>query len=212
MNDSRSRETPAVVLLHVVELALVNGPFDGAFIEPDKSPQLTELSLRDDLLEATGTFSTRSASASRAALPTNRAISLRDGHIGAWRIIVSGRRASIVCLHRRTSLSWIGPRRVVPLESRAMVQSTEPLTDTDYQRVLNWQAKVVDLMNEHMIGRAGGAGFYVVSLRTTSGFPECSIFSPNQSGGLDVAIRRMNVVEAKGRQASTGAVSGRGHR
>jgi hypothetical protein len=64
-------------------------------------------------------------------------------------------------------------------------------TDADYQKVLDWQRKIVDLMNEHFIGRANGAGFYVISLRTTSGFPECSIFSPNAAGGLDVAIRRM---------------------
>jgi hypothetical protein len=74
------------------------------------------------------------------------------------------------------------------------IQSSPPLAESDYQKVIDWQRKIFNLMDEHMVGRAGGAGFYVVSMRTTSGFPECSIFSPNQSGGLDVAIRRMNVV------------------
>jgi len=73
------------------------------------------------------------------------------------------------------------------------IESNQALGKTEYQRVLDWQSKIVDLMNEHMIGRAAGAGFYVVSLRTTSGFPECSIFTPNRSGGLDVAIRRMDI-------------------
>jgi hypothetical protein len=56
MNDSGSRDTIAVVLIHVIELTFMNGPFACAFIEPDKSPQLIQLSLRDDLFEATGHF------------------------------------------------------------------------------------------------------------------------------------------------------------
>jgi hypothetical protein len=41
--------------------------------------------------------------------------------------------------------------------------------DQDYQAVLDWQEKIVDLMNEHFIGRAHGKGYYIVSLRTESG-------------------------------------------
>jgi len=66
-------------------------------------------------------------------------------------------------------------------------------SEHDYQRILDWQNKIVDLMNEHMVGRANGAGFYLVSLKTTSGYPECSIFTPNNSGGFEVAIRKMDV-------------------
>lgn len=66
-------------------------------------------------------------------------------------------------------------------------------SEHDYQRILDWQSKIVDLMNEHMVGRANGAGFYLVSLKTTSGYPECSIFTTNGAGGFDVAIRRMEV-------------------
>lgn len=66
-------------------------------------------------------------------------------------------------------------------------------TDHDYQRILDWQSKIVELMNTHMVGRANGAGFYLISLKTTSNYPECSIFTPNKSGGFDVAIRNMDV-------------------
>jgi len=76
------------------------------------------------------------------------------------------------------------------------LQTAGPLSERDYQRVLDWQRKLVDLMNEHVIGRANGAGFYVVTLRTTSGYPECSICSPDGASGLKVAIRRMEVVDA----------------
>ena len=73
------------------------------------------------------------------------------------------------------------------------LQAAATLATSDYEKVIGWQSKVVDLVNEHLVGRAHGGGFYVVSLRTTSGFPECSIFSPNPSGGMNVEIRRMEI-------------------
>lgn len=68
--------------------------------------------------------------------------------------------------------------------------------DHDYDRILEWQKKIVDLMNEHLVGRANGAGFYLTSLKTTSGYPECSIFTPNESGGFNVEVRKMDVKDA----------------
>ncbi len=77
---------------------------------------------------------------------------------------------------------------------RGTIRSLElspALKDADYHIVIEWQRKIVDLMNEHLVTRSNGSGFYLESLRTTSGFPECSIFSKNQSGGFDVSIQRM---------------------
>lgn len=79
---------------------------------------------------------------------------------------------------------------------RGTIRSLEEagdITNEDYQKVIDWQRKIVDLMNEHLIGRATGNSFYIISLRTESGFPECSIFTLNKSGGMDVAIRKMNI-------------------
>lgn len=81
---------------------------------------------------------------------------------------------------------------------RGTIRSINPsclFTDHDYKRILHWQSKIVDLMNEHLIPRANGVGFYLISLKTTSGYPECSIFNTNQSGGFDVMIRTMNIVD-----------------
>ena len=75
------------------------------------------------------------------------------------------------------------------------LQTAAPLAESDYKKVTVWQSKIVDLMNEHMVGRANGVGFYIVSIRTTSGFPECSIFSRNSSGGMNVAIRKMEILQ-----------------
>jgi len=73
------------------------------------------------------------------------------------------------------------------------LQATGAFSKDGYQKVIDWQGKIVDLMNEHLIGRATGNSFYIVSLRTESGFPECSIFTLNESGGMDVAIRKLNI-------------------
>lgn len=73
------------------------------------------------------------------------------------------------------------------------LEATGGITKEDYEKVIYWQKKIVDLMNEHLIGRATGNSFYIISLRTESGFPECSIFTLNDSGGMDVATRKMNI-------------------
>ena len=48
-------------------------------------------------------------------------------------------------------------------------------------------------MNEHFYPRKNGLGFYVVSLKTTSGYPECSLFTRNQSGGFDISTFTMSI-------------------
>lgn len=82
---------------------------------------------------------------------------------------------------------------------RGTIRSLEEagsITKEDYDKVIYWQRKIVDLMNEHLIVRANGNSFYVISLRTTSGFPECSIFTKNSSGGMDVVIRKLNMTDS----------------
>ena len=73
------------------------------------------------------------------------------------------------------------------------LQGSGDFNESDYQRVVDWQAKIVDLMNEHMVGRSNSKGFYVVSLRTESGYPECSTFDLVGDGGLSVSTQKMNV-------------------
>jgi hypothetical protein len=52
------------------------------------------------------------------------------------------------------------------------LQADLEFNEKDYQKVIYWQGKIVDLMNEHLIGRARGNGFYIISLRTESGYPD----------------------------------------
>lgn len=73
------------------------------------------------------------------------------------------------------------------------LQGSGDFDEKDYQKVIDWQRKIVDLMNEHFIGRANGIGYYIISLRTESGYPECSTFTIGKPGEVAVTTKRMNV-------------------
>jgi len=64
----------------------------------------------------------------------------------------------------------------------------------DYNRVIAWQSKLVDLMNEHVITRPNNKGFYLISLKTESEYPECSIFTPDGINGMTVETKKMSIV------------------
>lgn len=73
------------------------------------------------------------------------------------------------------------------------LQANDNLNEADYQKVREWQGKIVELMNEHLIGRVNGLGYYIISLRTESGYPECSTFKVNAPGEVMVSTLKMNV-------------------
>lgn len=72
------------------------------------------------------------------------------------------------------------------------LEQSPTLKESDYQKVLDWQQRIVDLLNEHIVSRAGSQGMYLTSLRTTSGYPTCSILSMDGAGGLNVSTVRMD--------------------
>lgn len=63
----------------------------------------------------------------------------------------------------------------------------------DYEKTVLWQRKLVTLMNEHLIPRAKTNGCYITSLRTDSGYPECSIFEFNEADEAKVYTQKMTV-------------------
>lgn len=73
------------------------------------------------------------------------------------------------------------------------IEQSPTLKESDYQKVLDWQQRIVDLLNEHIVTRSGLQGLYLTSLRTTTGYPNCSILSLNDASGLDVSTLRMEV-------------------
>lgn len=79
---------------------------------------------------------------------------------------------------------------------RGSIKTVERATfssDADYQRVVMWHQKLVTLMNEHLVVRAHSSSFYMVSLRTPSGYPECSIFHVAAPGELNLSVQCMTV-------------------
>lgn len=79
---------------------------------------------------------------------------------------------------------------------RGTISTVQPgafFTEADYVKVTDWQRKIVALMNEHLIGRAVGNSFYLISLRTDSGYPECSTIEICGEGELSVSTKKMTV-------------------
>lgn len=73
---------------------------------------------------------------------------------------------------------------------RGTIRTVETLgtaTQSDYEKVIQWQRKLVHLMNEHIVVSANGKDLYLIALRTDSGFPSCSILTP------DPATRTMSI-------------------
>jgi hypothetical protein len=116
---------------------------------------------------------------------------IREKTDAGWKIVANAKPFALTRAEFKRLYSECG--EVLHRGTIRTVQTSPALAESDYQRVLDWQRKIVDLMNEHMVGRANVAGFYIVSLRTESGFPECSVFTPSGSDSQDVQIFRMNV-------------------
>jgi hypothetical protein len=73
------------------------------------------------------------------------------------------------------------------------IQAAGPLGQNDLKKLLRWHGKIVALMNEHLIGRSSTSAFYLISLRTTSGFPECSLFTKNELDEMEVESFKMSI-------------------
>jgi|688.fasta_scaffold755816_1 hypothetical protein len=76
------------------------------------------------------------------------------------------------------------------------IKAAGPVSQNDFDNIIRWHRKIVSLMNEHLIGRSSAASFYLVSLRTTSGFPECSLFTKSAQNGMDVETYSMKIDES----------------
>lgn len=75
------------------------------------------------------------------------------------------------------------------------IETEEPIGIPDYDEVIRWSHKVVDLLNEHVVARADGKGLYHISLKTESGGPACSVFSGFSGGAANVATYNLAVNE-----------------
>jgi hypothetical protein len=75
------------------------------------------------------------------------------------------------------------------------IETEEPIAKSDYDEVIHWSHKVVDLLNEHVVARANSKGLYHISLKTESGGPACSVYSGFSGGTVSVATYNLEVHE-----------------
>jgi hypothetical protein len=73
------------------------------------------------------------------------------------------------------------------------IEAETPLVKSDYDQVIQWSHKIVDLLNQHFISRADGKGLYFVSLKTESGGPACSVLGGFAEGAVTVATYNLDV-------------------
>jgi len=73
------------------------------------------------------------------------------------------------------------------------IEAEVPIDKPDYDEVINWSHKLVDLLNEHLVARANGKGFYYISLKTESNGPACSIFSDFSGGMMNIVTYKSDI-------------------
>ena len=73
------------------------------------------------------------------------------------------------------------------------IQAAGPLGQTDLEKLLQRHGKIIALMNEHLIGRSKVSAFYLISLRTTSGFPVCTLFTKNAQDEMEMKSFKMSI-------------------
>jgi hypothetical protein len=75
------------------------------------------------------------------------------------------------------------------MDAEAQIEKAE------YDEVVSWSLKIIDLLNEHIVVRAGSASMYHISLKTEKGGPACSVFSNFNDGSVQVATYDLDVRE-----------------
>ncbi len=73
------------------------------------------------------------------------------------------------------------------------IETEKPLQVSDYDQVIHWSHKIVDLLNQHFVSRSDGHGLYFVSLKTESGGPACSVLTGFIEGSVAVATYNLEV-------------------
>lgn len=73
------------------------------------------------------------------------------------------------------------------------IEVEKPLCKADYDKVIKWHHKIVDLMNQHIVARKAGNSMYLVSLKSENGLPAVSIFSDLANGEGTVRVATFNL-------------------
>lgn len=83
------------------------------------------------------------------------------------------------------------------------IEADAPLAKPDYDRLIQWSHKIVDLLNQHFIARSNERGLYFVSLKTDCGGPACSVMSGFKDGSVDVATYNLVIASPEAQGTAT---------
>ena len=78
------------------------------------------------------------------------------------------------------------------------IETEAPLQKSDYDALVGWSHKIVDLLNQHFISRSDGHGIYFVSLKAeeASGGPACSVLTGFSEGSVTVANYNLRLISS----------------
>lgn len=74
------------------------------------------------------------------------------------------------------------------------IDAEQPLDKSDYDQLILWSHKIVDLLSQHFVSRAAGKGLYFVQMKSEeSGGPTCSVLTGFAEGSIKVATYNLLV-------------------
>jgi hypothetical protein len=76
------------------------------------------------------------------------------------------------------------------------IEAAGPLSECDLENLVRWHRKLIALLNEHIVGRSSHISFYLTSLRTEAGFPQCSVITKSTANGMAVETYTMSITES----------------
>ena len=111
---------------------------------------------------------------------------------GIWKISANCKPNAMTLSDFKTLYNKCG--QVLHRGTIRSIESEKPFDKMDYNLLMQWSHKLVDLLNQHIIGRANGIELYFTSLKTESGGPACSVFSGFSNGSVSVRTYNLNIL------------------
>ena len=115
----------------------------------------------------------------------------RTKTVGGWHLEANSKPDALTFTEFKALYSKCG--EVLHRGTIRTIESEGPIDKSEYEAVLQWSRKLIDLLNEHVVARADGKGLYHTSLRTESGGPACSVFTGFSEGTVKVATYNLKV-------------------
>ncbi len=82
------------------------------------------------------------------------------------------------------------------------IEAERPLETSDYDKLIAWSHKIVDLLNQHFVSRSDGHGLYFVSLKAeeVGGGPACSVLPGFTEDSVTVATYNLQILDSAAQQ------------